>query len=111
MIIEEPQVSADEPLGVVAYEREMRQSKNILDAAHFTVDRHFGDASAICLCRTILGSGAMGRSCGDIVSKGKWRFVKCLQKTYPCALPESLFFQPIYLHHQTTKRSHTEVPA
>lgn len=83
--------SAGKPLNVVAYEAEVQQGKNIVDAAQSTVD------TLEMLVLSVLGDSrkwSNGKITWNYHFEGKWRYIEYLQQTYPELYRKSSFFQP-----------------
>ncbi|GAB7336398.1 hypothetical protein MBLNU13_g09117t1 [Cladosporium sp. NU13] len=79
------------PINVVAYEAEIQQGKNIVDAAQATSD------TLDVLVLSVLGDSkkwSNGKITWNYHFEGKWRFVEYLQQTYPELYKKSSFFQP-----------------
>lgn len=79
------------PINVVAYEAEIQQGKNIVDAAQAT------SATLDMLVLSVLGDSkkwSNGKITWNYHFEGKWRFVEYLQQTYPELYKKSSFFQP-----------------
>ncbi|KAJ4304873.1 hypothetical protein N0V90_000401 [Kalmusia sp. IMI 367209] len=83
----------NQPVNVVAFEAEIQQGRNVVDAAQATVD------TLDILVLSVLGDSKKwsdGKITWNYHFEGKWRIVEYLQESYPGLYSKSSFFQPAF---------------
>jgi len=82
-----------QPINAVAFDAEIQQGKNIVDAAQATVD------TLDMLVLSVLGDSkkwSHGKITWNYHFEGKWRIVEYLEETYPELYKKASFFHPAF---------------